>query len=297
MIPGGFTSRPGEPKDLDEVAALVSICEVADVGKTLVTRDDIAAEWAQPNFNIRNDAIVIQAEDRIVAQAETFRTRAEVSVHPEFRGRGLGTWILEWVESRGRAKGEVKTRQSILDRNTGAASMLRSHGYEIGYVSWILETQLEEEPPGPQLPPGVLLRNFVPGQDDHTVYRVIEDAFNEWPDREPTSFEDWMAECVLRPNFDPMLVVIAEDAGDIVGASVGLDYEGEGGWIQQLAVHASHRNRGIARALLHQAFRTTWERGKRTCGVSTDSRTGALGLYEQVGMHVTSTATNYMKAL
>jgi mycothiol synthase len=296
MLPKGFSSRPAEPNDLEEVAALVSVCELADLGETMVTRDDIAADWAQPSFDLLKDTVVILMGDRIVAHAQTFHARAEVSVLPVVRGRGLGTWILEWVEDRGRAKGEGETRQPVLDRNTGAASMLRSHGYEPVYVSWILEIDLNEEPPAPLPPPGVRLRNFVPGEDDRKVHQVIEDAF-DWPHREPTLFEDWMAECILRPNFDPELVIVAEDGSDVVGVSVGLEYEGEGGWIQQLAVRASHRNRGIARALLHQAFLTAWQRGKDTCGVSTDSRTGALGLYEQVGMHVTTSATSYMKIL
>jgi GNAT superfamily N-acetyltransferase len=296
MLPHGFRSRPAEPNDLDEVAALVSACELADLGETMVTRDDIAADWAQPSFDLTCDTVVILMDDRIVAHAHTFHARAEVSIHPDVRDRGLGTWILDWVEDRGRAKGEEATRQPILDRNAGAASMLRSHGYEPVYVSWILEIDLNGEPPAPFPPPGVRLRNFILGEDDRNVWQVIEDAF-DWPHREPTLFEDWMAECILRPNFDPELIIVAEDGSEVVGVSVGLEYEGEGGWIQQLAVRASHRNRGIARALLHKAFLTAWQRGQRTCGVSTDSRTGALGLYEQVGMHVTMTATSYIKAL
>jgi GNAT superfamily N-acetyltransferase len=298
MLPDGFTSRPAEWGDLDAVAALVSVCERADLDKTLVTKEDIAAEWSQPNFDLGSDAIVLLLGGSLVAHAETFRTRGEVAIHPDVRGRGLGTWILEWIEERGRVKGEAKSRQTILDRNLGAAAMLRSHGYEVGYVSWVLEIELGEEPTPPKPPPGVRLRKFVAGKDDQNLYRVIEDAFTEWPDREANSFEDWAAAFTLRPTFDPELVDLAEDeGGNIVGGSVGLEYEGEGGWIQQLAVRSSHRNRGIARALLHQAFLTAWRRGKPTCGVSTDSRTGALGLYEQVGMHVTATATNFVKSL
>jgi mycothiol synthase len=297
MLPAGHTSRSPEPEDLDDIAALVTACELADLDETMLTREDIRVGWAQPNLDLSRDAILILHEGRIVARAETFRTRAEVSIHPNVRGRGLGTWLLEWVEERGRVKGETQARQSLLDRATGAAAMLRSHGYEAVHTSWILEIALEQEPPEPALPAGVSIRDFVPGQDDQKVYRVIDDAFNEWPDREPEAFEDWAAEIVLRSDFDPGLLKVAVEDGAIVGACVGLDYPDEGGWIQQLAVRASHRNRGIARALLETAFQTSWKRGERTCGVSTDSRTGALGLYEHAGMHVKTTATTYRKSL
>jgi mycothiol synthase len=98
-----------------------------------------------------------------------------------------------------------------------------------------------------------------------------------------------------RHDFDPELLDVAVEGDRIVGACVRLNYEGEGGWIQQLAVRASHRHRGIAGALVQSAFCASWERGQRTCGVSTDSRTGALGLYERAGMEVRKTAKNFVK--
>jgi mycothiol synthase len=263
----------------------------------LITKEDIAAAWAQPSFDLGRDATVIEMGGRIVASAETFRTRAEVSIHPDMRGLGLGTWLLGWIEARGRAKGETRSRQTKLDRDTGAAAMLRQHGYGVGYVSWILEIALDNKPAEPRPPKGIVLRHFIPGQDDAEVHRVIEDAFNEWPSREPTTLEDWQAMIPRRQDFDPGLLDVAVEGDRIVGACVGLNYDGEGGWIQQLAVQASHRRRGIARALLQSAFWTSWQRGHRTCGVSTDSRTGALGLYERAGMKVSKTATNFVKDL
>jgi ribosomal protein S18 acetylase RimI-like enzyme len=73
-----------------------------------------------------------------------------------------------------------------------------------------------------------------------------------------------------------------------------IDYGIDDGWIQQVATKATHRHRGLARALLHHAFGVYRDRGKRTVELSTDSRTGALGLYEKVGMRVISSYTNYV---
>jgi GNAT superfamily N-acetyltransferase len=297
VLPSPFSARPPQPADLDQVAEVVSAAELADIGEAMATKEDIAAAWAQPSFDLDRDARVIEANGRIVAAAETFRTRAEASIHPEQRGVGLGTWLLSWIEECGRAKGELRTRQTVLDRDVRAMAMLRDHGYDVGYVSWILEIAFDERPLEPRTPEGIEIRGFVPGQDDREVHRVIEDAFNEWADREPTTFEDWQAMLPRRRDFDPGLLDVAVEGDRIVGACVGLNYPGEGGWIQQLAVQASHRRRGVARALLQSAFCTSWERGQRTCGVSTDSRTGALGLYERAGMYAKATATNFVKEL
>ena len=73
--------------------------------------------------------------------------------------------------------------------------------------------------------------------------------------------------------------------------------ETDEGWIHQLATRATHRHRGIARALLHAAFSAFSEQGKKRSGLSTDSRTGALALHEQVGMSVRQSYTRYTKPL
>jgi len=48
------------------------------------------------------------------------------------------------------------------------------------------------------------------------------------------------------------------------------------------------RNRGHAQALMVDSFAQGRAHGATTSALLTDSRTGALGLYEKVGMRVTS---------
>ena len=55
-----------------------------------------------------------------------------------------------------------------------------------------------------------------------------------------------------------------------------------------VAVRRDERGRGLARALLVDAFEVARAHGGERSELSTDSRTGALGLYQKVGMQVTS---------
>ena len=64
---------------------------------------------------------------------------------------------------------------------------------------------------------------------------------------------------------------------------------GEFGYVPALAVRRDQRGRGLARALLADCFGVAREHGASRSELATDSRTGALGLYERVGMAVTST--------
>jgi mycothiol synthase len=297
--PRPFTARPATWDDVDAVTSVVAACEAFDEGVVGVDREDVVADWQRPSFDLRAESAVVLDGDRIVAQVDVFQGRADANVHPDRRGRGIGTWLLGQAERIAGAQDVAYARQTISDGAKDAAALLQRHGYAPSFTSWILRIEHSERPPEPELPAGVAFRAFVPGADDHEVYQVIEDAFSEWPGRPPTSFEDWYPMILGRESFEPWTVLLAADtsSGEIVGVANLLDQDPHAGWVQQLATKASHRHRGIARALMRRAMRVSWDRGKRALEVSTDSRTGALGLYERVGMSVTLSYTNYAKDL
>jgi ribosomal protein S18 acetylase RimI-like enzyme len=91
---------------------------------------------------------------------------------------------------------------------------------------------------------------------------------------------------------------VAFDGDHLVGAvlSLHLPYAGEG-YVERVAVRRDHRNQGIARVLLRYAFRAFYQQGRRTCTLWTHSDTGALSLYERVGMTVRDSSTVYRKVL
>ena len=85
-------------------------------------------------------------------------------------------------------------------------------------------------------------------EDAQAAYRVIEDAFNEWPDREPSTFEEWAEHGIAHGSFAPHLSRLAFDGDELVGTALSIDYaSADEGWIQQVATKATHRHRGIAR--------------------------------------------------
>ena len=59
---------------------------------------------------------------------------------------------------------------------------------------------------------------------------------------------------------DAQNLLILERAGDIIG-SVMVGYDGHRGWINYLAVHASHQRQGFARQLMAEAERRLREVG------------------------------------
>jgi mycothiol synthase len=81
-----------------------------------------------------------------------------------------------------------------------------------------------------------------------------------------------------------------------VGACVVHDSETTA-WVHQLAVREDHRGHGIGQELLARAFEAGRARGLPVVELSTDTRTGALGLYERLGMRIVVEFTSWRKEL
>lgn len=296
-LPAGYAARAHTSADAEAVFALMHAAETHDLGEPAIELEDIQGDWARGSFDLATESIGVWHGDQLAATGEVFKgRRADAAVHPDHRGRGLGTWIADWLEACARANGSRLVGQSV-PGGSQAERFLQARGYREGWTSWVLQlpagATIEPQP----LPEGYSLRDFAGGTDGRTAFQLIEDAFNEWPDREPSRYEDWAPRGPLRPGFEPWQIRFAVDPG---GIEVGACYTilaGETGFVDQIAVRADQRGRGLARALLVDAFARAREHGATISELSTDSRTGALGLYEHVGMKVTQTWRHWMTDL
>jgi predicted N-acetyltransferase YhbS len=291
----GLTTRAATRSDVAAITALVAACETADNGLAEVHPTDV-----EQSFDLADaeaGVIVMEAPDQVVGWATLADGRAEVDVHPAWRGRGIGSTLLAWTEARARAAGMPEVRQVVTNADAGAHRLFAAAGYQVHHTSWILEMRLEAAAPEVTIPPGIAIRPYRP-EDAQATYQVIEDAFNEWPGRQPTTFDGWSAHVLAHPAFAPGLSRLAFEGDELVGVALCDDYEGQDeGWVPQVATRATHRHRGIARALLQSVFAAFHATGRRRVGLSTDSRTGALTLYERIGMRVRRTYTSWAKDL
>lgn len=289
--PVGYIARRLQLSDAGRVAAVVAACEEHDVGEVLVEEADVVGDWQRPGFDLATCAVGLEHDGEVVAYVEIYGARrAEGHVLPRHRGHGLGTWLAAWSRDAARRDGGVVVGQGVL-QGSSADLLLTSLGYEVRWTSWVLELPepavLAEHP----LPAGCTLRDLSldDEHDQRRAFQVIEDAFAEWPERQPIAFDDWAATSVRRPGFAPGHLRLAVDGSDaVLGACLRVPSNGTT-YVDQLAVRRQARGLGLARALLADAFALGRAAGGVRSELSTDSRTGALGLYERLGMSVQST--------
>jgi GNAT superfamily N-acetyltransferase len=284
-LPSGLTSRPLRKSDSTAVFELMAAQELEDIGQVAIEEADIISDWAKPSHDLGARSIGVFDGERLVAYAELMGVdRADTSVLPSHRGRGIGTWLAHWLQDLGRSLGSPVIGMPVPQGSPGDR-LLEELGFEVRWTSWVLKLPEGASIPERDLPEGYVVRTAEPGELE-AAHDVLEDAFLEWSERERESFADFAAATTGRPGFEPwnLRLALAPD-GSVAGVSLVLVSDnGTTGFVDRLAVRADQRHRGLAQALLVDSFAQARAHGTSTSELSTDSRTGALSLYEKVGM-------------
>lgn len=295
-----FKVLPPSPDDLRAIAGLISAAALAESGESDFSEEDLANYWGRQGFDLENDAwkVVARANNQIVGYADLWnRSRhaylmADGYVHPEFCSRGIGRSLLRKIEERAVDhvnKADPRLRVFILSgvdgANKSAVQLHEQEGYQHSQYFFRMKINMESQPHSPQWPTGIDWQPFQPGEAQ-AVFEVIGEAFPEYWGPSSRGFDEWKRR-MERDRFDPSLWLIAWHEDKIAGCSL-CHIEGENGWINQLAVRPQLRKKGLGMALLQQSFREFFNRNIKTAalGVDADNSTGAIRLYEKVGMQV-----------
>jgi mycothiol synthase len=306
-----FSVRPPRMDDLEVVAELIDTCEIAEHGESDYALEDLRVDWANPELNLETDAwLVIAPGERIVGYAvmfnrESVRLHVIGFVHPEYYGRGIGTFLVRTGEARARrqvpaAPDDVRVTlfNSIVNGNHAAREILEREGYSLARHFWRMQIDMDEALPVTRWPDGISVRTFVPGQDDHATFEATEKAFEDHWGYIPWRFDTWRQVMIEREDFDPSLWFLALDGDVIAGGSLCYMYPNEG-WVDVLGVRRPWRRKGLGLALLRHSFAEFYRRNQHRVALGVDSQntTGATRLYRRAGMHVARQYDAYQKVL
>jgi mycothiol synthase len=132
------------------------------------------------------------------------------------------------------------------------------------------------------LGPGITLRPFRPGQDNHAWLDAHNEIFADHPDAGGWN-EDDLAWQLAETWFDPEGFIVAEDAVGIAGYC-WMKLESEAAWVYFLGVLARERGTGLGRVLAVAGAEWAAGRGARTCLLYVDpGNAAAVNTYRSLG--------------
>jgi mycothiol synthase len=289
--------RPFVDADAPAVAALVSAEEELLYGRPgRVTGADILMF-----LQYSKEAWVWEENGRLVASA-TYGVHGEAANTRGFvadKGRGLGTEILERGEEFARAEGVQKIHAGAAEPDAAARALFEARGYREVRRFYEMAIELTEAPSEPALPAGLVVDEL---RDDEyeAFYEVLNEAFAEHWEWHPQPYDEWLERRrgQHRDEHGPVWWVVR--AGDELAAVTRNDASvAGGGYVGAIGVRPAWRGKGLAKALLQRTFAEFWRRGtmRVTLDVDSENATGAVALYEGVGMHVDACGVAFVKEL
>lgn len=303
--------RPAVIDDAPRIADLINFCDESLGMEAEASASEITGYWKASHVDLQNDTWLVIAPDgtfagyqEVIPMIEQRYFILDSYFHPAYEG--IGAALLDAAENRVRViiaeyPGQSFHLQStFMEKDAPARDLLASNGYAFYKADFRMEITLENEPAAPTFPPGITLRTFVPGQDERAVHHVVHTAFLDivgYAERAQT-FEQWRNFTVERDDFDPDMLLIAQDeSGEVVGACL-CPNDLPIGWVRQLAVLPSRRGKGLGVALLHQAFVEWYKRGKHVVGLAVQGdNDNAQRLYLKAGMTAKSRFDTYRKVM
>jgi len=212
--------------------------------------------------------------------------------------------LLARTAERARERGyqRVELGAGCFPADQAYAATLRAAGFQHGRTFHWMLIDLEPAPPVTvDVPAGVRIAPLDPDDEQQwrDVHAVLQASFADHWGSVPVAYQDFRAEVDAEPHADLPLWRLAWLDGHVVGVSraSGRHQDEGGGWVAQLGVLPHARGRGIARALLQASFEANRAAGRTSVGLGVDSEnsTGAVRLYESVGMHLTQQVHAYTR--
>jgi mycothiol synthase len=308
-----LTLRTASWTDINAVAKLAQdVAEMEGDSLFVLTAEELANEWKSDGFNVERDVFIVETRDGRVVGSEEFynesshyKLKADGCVHPEFKGLGIGSALLEKIAERAQAEMELAAPavrvfiQSLVNnKDEEGHNLLRNNGYSPVRYYWRMEIKLQEVPAAVTFPMGIELRPFIKDEHAVAVWQADNEAFHDHWGSHDRTYEEWSHGKFGNPNFDPALWMIAWDGNEVAGFSQNRFRKGIG-WIGTIAVRLPWRGKGLGIALIRHTFGEFYKRGMSTIGLGVDSAnlTGATRLYQRAGMYEAGEFAMYEKVL
>jgi ribosomal protein S18 acetylase RimI-like enzyme len=316
----GLTWRPARREDAPALRRLYLACDEAAGGNNARFVTGYETDFDSSDTNPATDTLVaVDTNGDLAALAwvstsraikHQYRAQLEGAVHPHARGRGIGDFLLDWMEARARQifamfprDRELVLRIDFMGTRDDAVPLYERHGFVFNHAADIMRRDLRAPIPDRPLPPSMAFVGYAP-ELAGAAYAVYADAFYERTAGSPASESTWTSAFLGYSHFRPDCSLLVMD-GEVAAAYAVCGVEPAEhdpaqaeGWVNQIGVRAAYRRRGIATALLCEVMRRFRAEGLRFAAldVNVNNPTAKLA-YEKIGFATVKRLTVYRKVI
>ena len=295
--------------DFPALVDLLNASNEADHNEEIITLEGITNFYSHmANFDPSTDIMLAQVNDRLVGYARAWWWVNDVgerlygvsgTVHPDWRGQGVGRALLGWQEARAHEMAathpatEPRFLQTwVMDTVPATKDLLQHAGYKpIRYGFMMVRPNLDDIPDLP-LPEGLEVRPSR-REDIRAIWLALDEAFRDHWGHRPSTEEDYQR-VMNDPDLQPHLWQVAWDTrtNEVAGMVLNSIFANENeqfhikrGWTDPICVRRPWRRQGLARALIMRSLKLLREQGmtEAALGVDAENPNKALHLYESCG--------------
>jgi mycothiol synthase len=200
-------------------------------------------------------------------------------VDPRFRGRGLGSHLLDWGVGHTRVPPTSPVTVETESLTPEGSALFASRGLRQVFAEDVMRIDVAAGVPEKWSWPAETLLEEWSGATAERFFRVYDAAFRERPGFPGWPAAEWISDLTEDDEFRPSWSVLASLPGlgevGFVTAAVG--------WIVQVGVAPVARGRGIGGALVAEALRRMRADGAAEAWLNVNVDNSAVELYRRLG--------------
>lgn len=319
----GLALRPFRgPADYAGIAHVVNTSMAGDGSDHLSSVEAVANDYEHvTNCDLARDMLVATVDDEMVAYVrgewwdEVGGPLVYGLIHridPVWRGRGLGHYLLDWIEARmaevaaAHDPARPKVYQLFFPESARYyTALLEAAGYRPSrYGLEMVRPSLDDIPDFP-LPAGLEVRPVLP-EHYRAIWEADVEAFRDhygFAEPSPGDYDHWLNDTdIFQPAlwqvaWDPATNEVAGQVRTFIDHAENEKYGRRRGYTEFISVRRPYRRRGLARALIARSLLAQREAGmtESALGVDSQSLTGATRVYEDCGFRTVTRNVVYRK--
>ncbi|QOR68103.1 GNAT family N-acetyltransferase [Cytobacillus suaedae] len=303
-----FAVRSPIMEDASAVTDFVSIVDIDEFGFPDIEIQDVIDLWNE--LPINKNVWIIELKDSkhivgygFIEESGEDSLYSSAFVHPQFKGKGIGTSLLELIDIRAKEIRSIKEKSLKLDNvipatNTNAINLLESRDYQFNRLYQRMRIDMDTMPESVSLPQDITIRPYQHELDAVRLHATHQETFKDTRDFSPQPYDEWIKQ-KSTANYDQTLWFVAYAGDELVGFIICKLFDGEHIYVDRLGVKRPWRKHGIGLSLINTVFRESYQRGNKTVLISVDSNslTKANLLYEQAGFKTVFKVAAFQKMI